>query len=104
MSQRLEVFVLYDRIGGFYEQPFFSPNRGCVMRTLVDLKHSGQSSNILLHSSDYEIYSIGFYLSDRGVLEPLTKPDFWCRVSDIIEESEAGAAVGVQPPQVPEAE
>lgn len=104
MSQQLEIFVTYDRIGGFFEQPFFAPNKGCVTRAFQDLAAQTKgitSLPMLLHPDHYEIYHLGSYDSNGGTISPLKKPDYWCKISDILSvvEDQPGAAVGVQPPQ-----
>ncbi|AXH76621.1 MAG: nonstructural protein [Microviridae sp.] len=65
---RINAYTLYDRKALTYNTPFFFPNDGMAIRALQDLV-SDNDTSIGRHPADYVLYHVGFYDTERALLE-----------------------------------
>jgi len=65
------VASIRDHAAGFFGQPFFAPSRGAAIRSFGDAVNAGGEGNqFSMHPEDFDLYEIGAFDSDTGVLEP----------------------------------
>lgn len=89
----MDIFVIYDTVGGFYEQPFFAHNRALAERGLSDIAHIRPDHPFVLHSDDYILYHLGSLESGTVNFTLFPQPVHINRLSAYIPR-EQGAAVG----------
>lgn len=65
---RINAYTLYDRKALTYNTPFFFPTDGLAVRALHDLV-SDSGTTVGRHPADYVLYHVGFYDTERGLLE-----------------------------------
>lgn len=92
----MEVFVIYDTVGGFYETPFFGVNIRSVERGISDLPSFQATHPLCVHSNDYVLYHLGTFSTSTGNFELFDSPVFINNISAYIRIAppEQGAAVG----------
>lgn len=92
----MEMFVIYDTVGGFYETPFFGVNIRSVERGISDLPAFKADHPLCLHCNDYVLYHLGSFSTSTGSFELFDKPVFVNNISAYIHVAprEQGAAVG----------
>lgn len=66
----LKVFAVYDSKALAYLQPFFSESVGSAIRAFGDAANES-GSPIGKHAGDYQLYEIGEFDNNKGLLTPL---------------------------------
>lgn len=92
----MEIFVIYDTVGGFFETPFFGVNIRTVERGISDLPSFQANHPLCVHSNDYVLYHLGTFSTSDCSFALFEKPVFINNISAYIRtvSSEQGAAVG----------
>lgn len=90
----MEIFVLYDTVGGFYETPFFGVNLRSVERGISDLPFLQKTHPVCVHPNDYVLYHLGSYENNSANFELFDSPQFINNLSAYIRPAGQGAAVG----------
>lgn len=75
---QLSVYAIFDRLAASYGEPFVAQNDAIASRRFQYLM-----SNAPMVQHDCELYLLGAYDADKGLLVPLDKPSF---VGRFIEE------------------
>lgn len=89
MSQKLEIFAIFDKKGDDYGVPFFQLSTGVAKRTFSDLVLDPRSF-LYAHPEDYDLYFLGYYYSDSGRIES-EHPRYVCSAAEF-----SAALKGVQ--------
>lgn len=76
MKSKLNLYVIKDTVGGYYMSPFTSINHDTAKRNFAKVCSSVE------YSGDFELFQVGTYDSDTGVVEPC-KHEFVINGSDI---------------------
>lgn len=96
------VYVIRDDVAGVYGIPIILESDGLARRQFID--YLAQDS-VYGHRSEFSLHHIADYCSASATYYPLKEKDriilSYSDVKDAVDRlrSEAGAAVGVQPPQ-----
>ena len=72
------IYAIYDRLAGSYGEPFIAQNAAIASRRFQYLM-----TNAPMVQHDCELYALGSYNADKGLLVPLDKPGF---VTRFVEE------------------
>jgi len=88
----LKLFVVRDAALGQYLNPFVAPSVGFATRSFSD-EVNNSSSPLNSHSSDYELFEIGEFNPNTGVISPLLVPLSVVRAKDLIIPSSSGKIV-----------
>lgn len=84
---RKVMVALRDRIAGTFMQPFFVPSLGVASRTLGDeIARKGEGNILATHPGDFELYELGHFHEETGVIHPHDKPEFVMQVSALVQE------------------
>lgn len=75
------VFSIYDRVCGSYGELWLSTKKEIAFR-----KFNYLMSNSPMVSLDCDLYLIGEFDSDMGILKPLDKPEFLLRYEKVNNE------------------
>lgn len=67
----LAIFAIYDRIAGTYSELKLEQNVGTAHRWFADVL-----SQTKFPKSDFELYRLGTYCVDTGVITPNLTPEF----------------------------
>lgn len=70
---KLLAFAVYDRAARAYSAPFYQHTRGLGERMFADLVVDPQS-NVSKHPGDYELFCVGEFDNEEGVLSSPDKP------------------------------
>lgn len=93
----MEIFVIYDNVGGFYEVPFFAHNRQDAERSVASLARVAPDHKVCHYPDDYSLYHLGSWDYQTGYMMVKEKPEFIARLSTYIHVTQ-GAAVGDEIP------
>lgn len=79
------LISIYDKISKRYSPAYPYATKEEAIRTLTSLANAKehQQSNLSQFPDDHEIFSLGTWDPETAKIEPC-KPDFLCRVSDLI--------------------
>lgn len=66
-----QMYVIYDRVAGIHSEPFCAVNVGTAVR-----RFDYQMQNSQMVSSDCELYHVGTFDSEQGVINSFEKPVF----------------------------
>lgn len=70
--RKMFIFSVRDSALDAFLQPFFAPSEGIAMRSFKD-EVQREESAMFKHPQDYELWHIGFFDEDSGVIEPCAK-------------------------------
>lgn len=66
-----KLYVIYDRVAEQYAEPKTFINEGCAVRWF-----NGVLSQSKFEPADFDLYCVGDFDSDTGVISALEKPSF----------------------------
>lgn len=69
----LYVYSIFDRAAQAYGNPVCVPHSGIIIRSFTD-ECNNPESNFFKHPEDYELYHIGTFNPDTGLLESVSDP------------------------------
>lgn len=69
----IELYSIYDRVAGLYGQPLFAVNRQTAER-----QFNYTMSQAQMVAGDCDLYYLGKFDNQTGVIEVLEKPEFVC--------------------------
>lgn len=78
----LVICAVRDSAVGAYMQPFTAQSRGAAVRAFVDAVNDG-STPMNKHPEDYELFEIGEFNEETGVVTPRAVPDSLARAADV---------------------
>ncbi|AXH74319.1 MAG: nonstructural protein [Microviridae sp.] len=79
------IVALKDTAARVFGTPFFVQAAAQAVRSLRDEVNSGKAeSDLARHPSDFELYDIGSYDEDSGVIT-MREPSLICRAKDLKE-------------------
>lgn len=81
----LKMFGVFDLKGKAYMQPFFSGTAGCAMRAFGDAVKDGKSP-ISAHPEDYQLFELGNFDDNSGVVVAVSPVKVLCSALDYVEE------------------
>ena len=73
----MEAYSVFDEKAGTFGNPFFQSNELVAKRMFVDLANDPQSM-VHRHPSDFKLYRIGKFDTEKGSMEPAEVPEFLC--------------------------
>lgn len=77
------MMALRDKKADLFMNPFFVPMPGVAFRNLQDEVARGGEDNVLSkHPGDFEVWSIGLFDEQTGVLT--SEPKLICEVQDLV--------------------
>lgn len=88
------VVSLYDVKAEMFMQPFFVPSLGVAYRNLADEVNRPNPSPeqvLALHPQDFELYRLGAFDEESGVIIAEDKPRRVCSVADLLIEASPSA-------------
>lgn len=78
------LFAIRDSAVGGFHAPFMAPSNGVAIRSFRDEVLRKDAGNMMnQHPEDFELYLIGSYEEDTGVLESIT-PELLMRGKDAV--------------------
>ena len=88
-----KMFAIYDSKAESYNAPFCFGAVGQAVRAFADLAND-QQSNIAKHPADYNLFEVGTYDDQIGIVEAVTHINLGCALTfvDQYEVTGAGAA------------
>lgn len=82
---RLFAVATRDRQLAAYHRPFFVPTKGFAVRSFTDEVNRKAADNpMFAHPEDYELFHIGYFDEDTGVLERLDVAESLCVASNVV--------------------
>lgn len=79
---KYNVYVMFDKVSGEYNTPFFQKTDGSAKRVFTDTVNRSIRPLKNLHLEDFELYSIGEYDTSLGQFTPLPSA-FVCNGADV---------------------
>lgn len=79
----VEAFAVFDTKAAAYGMPMFMSNQGLAIRGFSDAC-ADQQSTLYLHPEDYNLYHIGSYDPNTGIMTPLEKHEHICSASAVV--------------------
>lgn len=80
------IVSLKDTAARFFGNPFTVQAVSQAVRSLRDEVNSKEStSDVCKHPADFELYLIGHFNDDTGVITPMESPDLVCRAKDLTD-------------------
>lgn len=81
----IEVYAYYDTEGKIYDIPFFARTSLQAKRRMeIDIKAANEKTVIAMFPEKFELYFIGYYDQDQGILEP-NGPKIVIKGSEIVK-------------------
>lgn len=81
----MKVFAVFDIKAKAYMQPFFGGNAGSAMRAFGD-EVVKDGSPIGRHPEDYQLFELGLFNDNTGVLSGLPNAKVLCTALDFVKE------------------
>lgn len=78
----LKMFTIRDSKGGFYDIPHFTRSHGDAERGFQKLAQS-KDSKVGQFPEDYDLYYLGDYDDETGLIKPLDTPQHVLKAVDI---------------------
>ena len=69
----LEVFVIYDSAGQYYQHPFVAINKGVALREFSDACNN-KDTFLAKHPADYTLFHLGSFSESDGRFELFPTP------------------------------
>ena len=71
----LIIFAVRDVATASYDKPMFMVSEGQMIRAFSDEVNRADKDNVLYrHPNDYEVFRVGLYDTDTGIIEPVAVP------------------------------
>lgn len=81
-----KLYTFRDRVSGLYSAPFMSSDKKeVVLRSVRTVIERGSAEPWATYPADHELYCVGVFDADTGVITATDKPDFVVNLSDILE-------------------
>lgn len=68
-----EMFTIYDKVTGLFSSPFVSINKNAAVRSF-----KAMLANDPYKATDCQLYKIGEFDNQTGLIQPCGTPDFIC--------------------------
>lgn len=91
-----KVFGVFDLKAVAYLQPFFSCNAGSAIRAFGDAVRDGKSP-LAVHPEDYQLFELGDFDDNSGLLFGLSPAKFLSAGVDHVELPRGGEVVDIKP-------
>lgn len=85
MTSKLQVFVsVKDTAAQVFGKPFLVPSNNVALRSFTDEVNRESAENMMyLHPDDFELYAIGYFNDDLGLLVSVDVPELIARGKDV---------------------
>lgn len=83
-KMQLKVYSIRDRKTEVYNTPFFQKSHGEAERSFTSMSMDTKST-INMYPEDYDLYYIGEYDTDKGLLIPLDSPLHVSKAIEVID-------------------
>lgn len=84
---KLGLFCIYDKKQKWYMSPIPAQNRADFCRRIkMDIEQKRSQELICHYPEDFDLYEMGFYDTNDGILKADGQPTFIVNVEDIIQE------------------
>lgn len=83
---RTKMFTMYDKKMAVYQQPVLSTNRLTCMRMITDGLQRNPDSVMTRHPEDYQLYEIGEFFDDTGLINAEKNLSFVCELVELLAE------------------
>jgi len=80
-----QVMCLRDVKGGYFMPPFTTKSIPTAIRSLTDEAQNQEKSMLYRFPQDYQVYRLGQFYEDSGILDTLQTPELICEVSDLVQ-------------------
>jgi hypothetical protein len=81
-----EIYTLKDIASGAYLTPFYTENFNTAVR---EMNHTLSGNNLVSENAkDFDLYKLGTYDTDTGMIEPIEIPTFVFNLQDFINETQ----------------
>lgn len=87
-----KVFAVYDSKACAFLQPFFSNSVGSAVRAFADASNEDKSP-IARHPGDYQLYEIGTFDDNSGLLDAMVPTKLLGCAADFVEVKKAAFGV-----------
>lgn len=82
------MLVLKDSKAEMFMTPFFAPTVGVAYRSLMDeMRRGGPENTLASHPEDYQVYRLGTFDDDIGLVNLDDEPELLCEVKVLMEKS-----------------
>lgn len=79
------VLCVKDRALDSYNAPWTQTTTAQAVRSFTDeINTDPERSQVAKHPDDYDLYIVGYFENDTGILEPLERPQLVVRGKDLI--------------------
>lgn len=78
---KLEIYSMFDRVAGQYGSPFLQNNQGEAKR-----KFNYVVLQTPMVAGDLDLFLIGYFDTETGIISPCSQPQFICHSAGIEEE------------------
>lgn len=85
MQTITKLFSVYDSKVGGYSQPIFQPNTATAIRSFTGAVNE-QGSDLNRWPSDYTLFELGEFDSEKGTIKPALTPISVCNGNDVFEQ------------------
>ena len=83
----LKAFTIRDSKGEVFNTPFFQKTHGEAERSFKELVND-QQSMVAKYPDDYDLYYIGEYNQDTGVLRPTDTPQHVAKAINVVMQKQ----------------
>lgn len=81
------MFAVRDSAMSAFNSPFVVVSRGVAVRSFGDEVNNPQSP-MNAHPADFELFHVGFFHEDSGMLVPVEHPELVVRAKDLLKPRE----------------
>lgn len=80
-----QVMCLRDVKGGYFMPPFVTKSIPTAIRSLTDEVQTQEKSMLHRFPNDYQVYRLGQFYEDSGIIDILQSPELICEVSELAQ-------------------
>jgi len=80
----MQIFTVYDKKMETYKNLMEFKNQAVMARDLAEIANNPEST-LFKHPTDYEVYKVGEFNQQNGILTTKEKPEFITNITDLME-------------------
>lgn len=91
----INVFSIFDRAGGVYGTPFYSPNIQTAMRSVAHEVNGDPAVSVLASSpDDFDVFHLGTFSHDDSRFALFDVPVYLFRCASLVRATPAPGSIG----------
>lgn len=94
---KYEMCTVFDMVALQYGRPFFTVSTGTAVRSLAHEVNTPSDSTLYRSPQDFQLFHIGAFDDERGVITLLPDRELLCRASDLAKPDDIRVANSPEP-------